>query len=241
MRPFLSFAVLTALALTVAPASADEPEKPTQFTADAAYVQTGGNTDVMTLSGSEKLEHKRGPWLFTQDAAAVWGETEGVENAGRYRFGLRADYALNSRLSIYGLGLWQRNTFAGISRQFNEGAGVSFKAIVPKPHQLDLEAGLGLVQRRTTAALEEDFATARLAVLYRYYWSDKAYLEAFGGETINLEDSEDRDTEGRFALVAPLTSGVAMRIGYDLYHRNRPQPGFEKLDTTFSAGLQVSY
>src|SRR5262245_14686298 len=87
-----------ALALQARPALAQEPSpKPVKVTADAAYVNTAGNSEVQTLTGNEKVEYKSGKWLFTQDAAAVWGTDDGVENAGRYYAGLRGDYAFLTR------------------------------------------------------------------------------------------------------------------------------------------------
>jgi len=95
-----------ALGLLAAPArlvrAADAPPPPYKLTADLGYVNTSGNSRVQTLTAGDKLEHHRGRWLFTQDAAAVWGTTDGVENAGRYGVGLRADYELSKRLGSGG-------------------------------------------------------------------------------------------------------------------------------------------
>ena len=229
-----TFAALPGLAF-----AADE--KPTKLTADFGYVQTGGNSDVVTVTGNDKLEHKVGPWLFTQEAGAVWGETNGVESAGRYGFSLRADHSFNGRLSAYGLASWTRNTFAGISRQFNEGVGLTWHAVTPKPHLLDLEGGVGLVQRRTTLETDESFSTARAGATYAYEFSEKSRFEAKGAYLLNLEDSEDSEGIARFSLTAPVAGSLALKLGYDLLYRNKPLPGLEKLDTTFSVGVQAVF
>jgi putative salt-induced outer membrane protein YdiY len=239
-------ALATALALSAFAASAslaadEPPPRPTKVTADFSYVSTAGNSEVQTLTGTEKLEHRTGKWLLTQDAAAVWGTDDGVENAGRYMAGLRGDYELSKRVSVYLLGLWRRNTFAGISRQFDEGTGLVYHAVIPNPHQLDLEAGAGLSQRRTTAGVQEDFGTGRLAALYRYYFREKAYFEGGGIYLANFKNSDDYEWDARAALVAPLSGLLALKLGYNYHHRNAPPPGFEKWDSTFNAGIQVTY
>src|SRR5580765_368968 len=104
---FAALLIVAVAALSRAATAADAP-RPTKLTADFGYVRTGGNSDVTTVSGSDKLEHTSGPWLFAQEGGAVWGETDGVESAGRYGVGLRADRSLNARFSLYGLAAWRR-------------------------------------------------------------------------------------------------------------------------------------
>ena len=235
-----AFAFVLAAAALPCVAGADEA-RPTRLTADLGYVNTGGNSDVTTVSGTDKLEQRAGSWRFTQEAGAVWGETGGVESAGRYGFGLRADRNLGERLSAYGLASWKRNTFAGISRQFDEGLGLAWHAVTAKPHLLDLEGGAGLIQRRTTLDQDESFATARAGALYAYKFSEKSRLEARGAYLVNLEDSDDSEGNARLSLTAPVSGSLALKLSYDFLYRNRPLPGLEKLYTTFSVGIQVAF
>ncbi|HEU5310709.1 MAG TPA: DUF481 domain-containing protein, partial [Candidatus Eisenbacteria bacterium] len=150
-------------------------EKPTKITADLAYIMTDGNTETTSITGGERIEHKLTKWAFLQEARAVWGETDGVETAGRYDATLRGDYLLSERLSLFGMGVWRRNVYAGIRRQFEEGVGVSWHAVMGKPHVLDFEVGGGLLQRTNTIGPDDEFATGRLAALYQYYFTEKAY------------------------------------------------------------------
>jgi putative salt-induced outer membrane protein YdiY len=211
-------------------------------------VQTGGNTDVITVAATDKLEHTKGVWKVTQEGGAVWGQDGGVENAGRYGLSLRADRLLNERLSAYALASWRRNTFAGISRQFDEMVGLSFHALVPtvtpeltQPHHLDLEIGAGLDQRLGTDHVRDDFATARAAALYKYYFAEKTIFEASAAYLLNLDDTKDSEARGRVALSAPLSANFGLKLSYEANVRNQPPAGLQKLDSTFSAGIQVSY
>ena len=235
------FAVAFVLALLPTLAAADETARPTKLTADFGYVKTSGNSDVTTVTGSDKLEYTNGAWMFTQEAGAVWGETDGVESAGRYGFGLRADRSLTARLSAYGLAAWRRNTFAGISRQFDEGVGLSWKAVVTKPHSLDLEAGMGLNQRTTTLHDDQNFGTARGAAVYGYDFAAKSHLEARGAYLLNLKDTQDSEGNARVSLTAPVAGSLALKVSYDLAYRNKPLPGLEKTDTTFGVGIQATF
>ena len=215
-------------------------EKPTKITADAAFISTNGNTEVTTVSGGDKLEHKHASWLFTQEARAIWGETDGVETAGKYTASLRPDYLLSPKVSLYAIGAWRRDVFGGISRQFEESAGLSWHAVTGKPNEVDLEAGAGLLQRKDTLHQQDDFSTARAGARYKHSFTEKAYFEGRGSYLVNLEDSDDSQGDGSLALIAPIAGKFAMKLGYDVYYRNKPLPGLEKTDTTFSAGIQFA-
>jgi len=222
-------------------AEAEEAGKPIEATVNFGYVQTGGNTDVVTMLASDKFEWKRNAWGFSQDGEAVYGKDGDTENAGRYGLGLRANYALAARVSLYGLTGFKRNVYAGIEHQFDEGVGAALHVILAKPQLLDFELGFGLLQRRTTAAVDEDFSTARVAALYKYYFTEKATFEATGDWVVNLEDTEDSDFDARAAVAAPLAGGLSINLGYNAQYRNRPLPGLERLDWTVSSGLQFSF
>ena len=222
--------------------AADEPPpKPLKAAGDFGYVSTAGNSDVKTLTSSDKIEYTTGRWLFTQDGSAVWGTDQGAENAGAYMLGLRADYKLAERLGVYGLGSWRRNTFAGIARQFDESVGLVYHALTPQPQQLDFEAGVGVTQRHNTLGAQDDFGTGRLAAFYRYYFREKAYVEANGAYLSNFKDSEDYETDAKATLVAPLGGMLALKMGYNYHYRNAPPPGFRQWDSTFSSGIQLAY
>jgi putative salt-induced outer membrane protein len=241
MRTIRSAALLIVACAALSRAAVAADEKPTKLTADFGYVKTGGNSDVTTVSGTDKLEHRTGVWVFTQEAGAVWGQTDGVESAGRYGFSLRTDRNFGERLSGYGLATWNRNTFAGISRQFNEGLGVAWHAVAAKPHTLDLEAGAGLSQRRTTLHAEDSFGTARGGLLYGYDFAERARFEARGAYLVNLEDSEDSEGNARLSIAAPVAGSLALKVTYDVLYRNRPLPGLERTDTTFGVGVQATF
>lgn len=241
-RHALLLAALGCLLSSRPVAAADEPPaKPLKAAADFGYVSTAGNSDVKTLTSSDKVEYTSGRWLFTQDGAAVWGTDQGVENAGAYRLGLRADYELVERIGLYALGSWRRNTFAAISRQFDEGVGLVYHALIPEPQQLDLEAGVGLSQRRNIFGVQDDFGTGRLASFYRYYFREKAYVEAGGAYLSNFKNSDDYETDAKAALVAPLGGMLALKVGYNYHYRNAPPAGFRQWDSTFSSGIQLAY
>jgi len=217
------------------------PPRPWAATVKLGYVQTGGNTEVLTLLAGDNLTWTSGRWVAKQDAEAVYGRDHDVENAGRYMVGLRTDYTITDRLSPYALVSWRRNTFGGINRQLDEGAGLVFHAIIPQPQQLDLEAGAGATQREDVTNHQDDFGNARVAGLYKYTFLGKSSLTLGTAWLVNLQNTTDNQLDSRISLAAPLAAGVSLTLGYDSTYRNQPLPGFVKTDWTVNAGVQLTY
>ena len=243
-RSHFAFALLLAVSLTIAarPSSAQDvaQTKPTKIAADAAYISTNGNTETTTISGGDKIDHKTGDWLFTQEARATWGKADGQENVGNYMALLRPDYLISEKLSAYALGTWRRDVFSGISREFQEGAGLSFHALTGPTNQVDLDAGGGWIQRKDILGGQDTFSMARTGARYKHGFTEKAYFEARGAYLFNLEDGDDSQGNAALSLVAPIAGKFAMKLAYDVFYRNKPLPGFEKTDTTFGAGIQFA-
>jgi len=243
-RSHFAFALLLAVSLTIAarPSTAQDvaQTKPTKIAADAAYISTNGNTETTTISGGDKIDHKTGDWLFTQEARATWGKADGQENVGNYMALLRPDYLISEKLSAYALGTWRRDVFSGISREFQEGAGLSFHALTGPTNQVDLDAGGGWIQRKDILGGQDTFSMARTGARYKHGFTEKAYFEARGAYLFNLEDGDDSQGNAAISLVAPIAGKFAMKLAYDVFYRNKPLPGFEKTDTTFGAGIQFA-
>jgi putative salt-induced outer membrane protein len=230
-----------ALALASPAAAAQEANVDTLgVTFDAGFVTTSGNTDVTTLNGAERLRYKSPVWVLTQFLSAVYGETSGVESAGQYLAGARADRLLGRRLSAYALLGFERNRFAGIDRRFEEGVGLAFQLIAAARDALALEAGVTVNQDRDLAGATESFAAGRAAASVRHALSEAAYVEALGELLANLEDSDDVRANGEVALVAPLSGRVALKAAYRVRWDNQPAPGFKDTDRTFTTGVQIA-
>ena len=57
----------------------------------------------------------------------------------------------------------------------------------------------------------------------------------------NFEVSDDYRLNSETALVAPLSSNFAIKVGYLVRYRGLPPDGVKKTDTVFRTGLQVTY
>jgi putative salt-induced outer membrane protein YdiY len=232
--------VLAALVFSPAGARAQEGDS-IKVTTDLGLVDASGNTDVRTFNVGEELLATLGPWGIKQTFGVVYGRTDGETSASLWRASLRGDRALGGKFGVYLIGAFDRNRFAGIGRRFEEGVGVVFRAVRTEAHLLEFEGGGGLTQQRSTEEETTSFASARAAGTYRRSFSEASHAQLTTEVLPNLEDSEDVRVNSAVELVAPLAQSLAMKLSYVVRFDNLPEPGFEKADRIFTAGLQVTF
>jgi putative salt-induced outer membrane protein YdiY len=227
-------------------AQAQAPAAPpplTRTTIDLGFVSASGNASFRTLSLAEQFVVQPAPWKFTHTFSIVNGYTSGVETANTIRAGLRGDYNFVDHLRAYASVLYERNRFAGIARQFEEQLGLSWGALVGPAHVLDLEAGTGLNQQTSPSASVLNYWLGRAAVHYRFTFRPNTYLDEKLEVLQSLQSSDNRRINSDFALVAPLSKGIAMRFGHALRFVNSvPDTTVHfHADQTVSAGLQIVF
>ena len=241
--PRLAMSVLPALfTLAIAlPLAAQDAPPPLQVTTDLGFVNAAGNTDVTTFNVGEELVYTTGPWGIKQTFGVVYGRTDGEVSTSLWRAGIRGDRSVGGRLGIYLLGAFDRNTFAGITRRFEEGAGLVLKALETPTDRLEFEAGAGLTQQRSTERVSSSFASARASGTYRRSFGEDSYLQLTSEVLPNLEDSEDLRVNSGAELVAPISARIAMKLAYVVRYDNLPEPDFQAMDRIFTTGIQLSF
>lgn len=222
-------------------AAQDSVPRPWKLQTDFGFVNTAGNTSTTTLNAGEAASYSTGRWTFGQQFTAVYGRTDGEQSAENYTAGLRSDYSLASGFGVYGLGGWSRNEFAGITRRFEEGVGLTFKAIAQERTTLGFEAGVSANQQRSTEDVEDNYAAGRGAVLFKQLFATSAYFLQTGEILPSFKTSDDYLINTETSVVAPLSRSVAFKAGYVIHFDHDPEPGFKQTDRYLTSGLQIVF
>lgn len=212
-----------------------------RLTLDLGYVNTAGNTDVTTLNFGEHLSYSTGRWALTHALTIVEGRAQGEETAAQYKTAGRVDRAFSPRFGAYGLGSYERNVFAGIAQRYEEGTGLSAKAVAQPRDRLTVEAGISFIQQRSVARVRETFGAGRGAARYRHGFGDATYFEQSVELLANLQNAPDRRVNTETVLVAPISKRIALKASYLVRFDNEPEPGFKKSDRVFTTGIQITF
>jgi putative salt-induced outer membrane protein len=242
MRPILVLTLAFGAALPLRAQDAP-PEKPVTFTGDLNFVNTGGNTDLVTIGVGEKVEWKTSPsFTLKQVFSWVYGKTDGEESANQLLTGLRGEYGLSPRVSLF-LGVnYDYNLFAGVKRRFEEYAGLGFLVWDAPKDKLRLDAGASIFQEWARYENQSNnFVAGRAVADYRHRFAEKAYFQQIVEFLPNFDVSDDWRLNTESALVAPLSSALGIKIGYLVRYRGVPPEGVKQTDTTFRTGIQVTY
>ena len=229
-------------------AQAQDQKKPVNFTGDVGFVNTAGNTHLTTLSIGDKLTAQTGKVLFTQTFALVYGKDDSVQTANSQLIRGRADYSFNSRLSSYGFVGYERNRFAGIDHRTDEGIGLALKVLASARNELDIEAGVGLVQEHllpdpaVDVTVSGHFVAGRAAARYKYLFSKATYFQQILEFLPDLEAGTKYRLNSETALVAPISRHFGLKASYLVkYNHAPPSPELAKSDRMLTTGLQVTF
>jgi len=229
----------------VSVASAQDPapkEKPVKATGDLSFVKTGGNTDVLSIGIGEKLTWQLSPrFMVKQQFGWIYGETDNTPSANALLTGIRGEYSLSKRVLAFVGFNYDYNLFAGVKRRFEEFTGLGFVAVDKPRDILRFDAGVSRFQEWAKYAdTTYTFFAGRLVGDYKHLFAEKAYFQQIVEYLPNFKTSEDYRLNSETALVAPLSGGVAIKVGYLVRYRGLPPEGVKKTDTVFRTGIQIT-
>jgi len=211
--------------------------------AELSFVDTGGNTELVSLSGKNLLsyaftEKMLGSWKL----GALYGETDNVKTAERYFTDLRLDYSFSGKVYFFGSGGWLREKFSGIESRYYLGPGVGYKLINGPKHFLDTEGGFNFVSEDYTNDTEEDFLEGRLYGLYQYAFTKKNKFSQSLEFLYNFDDSDSYRIKSETAFITALSGYLSLKMSYEVNYDNKPVPAIlKKTDTILSVTLVVNF
>lgn len=234
-----------------APAAAtSNRQKLVDFTGSLGFSQTNGNANAMATNVTNKVKVTLAGWSFQQDVAFFYGEADDKVNTNFWNGGLRGDRTVAERISVFVASRYDRNVLQGIENRFQQGFGVTVKAIEEPRQKLHVALGGSLFSQQLTAGsvakVSRAFPAARAAVDFRRQLTDLAYVQQTAeylpaiGETassyfVNTESS----------VVAPLSKNVGLKVGYVIRYNSEPPVRnsiqLRTTDTFFSSGLTLTF
>jgi len=210
--------------------------------AELSFVDTGGNTEVTTLSAKNLLKCKftdklQGGWKL----GALYGKSDGEKNAESYSTELRTDYLFTERCYSFALGGFLRDEFAGIDSRYYVGPGIGHKFLIGPEHHLLGEAGVNWVKEEYTDHTDEAFVQGRAFAQYEYAFTDKNRFSQSVEYLYDFEDSDNYNLNSETALTSALSDYFSLKASYVVKYDHEPVPKtLDKTDRTLALTLVVN-
>jgi len=223
--------------------AAENTDKKWSDEAELSYVDTSGNTELLSLSAKNKLGYQitdrlSGEW----NLSALYGEVDGDKIAERYGTDVRLDYDFTDRLYAAGIAGWLKDEFAGIDHQIYIGPAVGYKFLLGPKHFLNGEAGVEYVKEDYTNDEKENFMQGRLYGLYEFLLTEKSKFSQSLEYLHNFEDANNYNANSITAVITSLSDTFSIKTSYEVYYDNETVPdSLEKTDTILSVALVVNF
>jgi putative salt-induced outer membrane protein len=240
---------LRAQALTPPPLVPPAPPPPhlpsdhdsTGFHADLGLVNTSGNTQVTTLDFADALTFHTSPRnKIGQSFGVVYGTVMHKVQTSLWVAGLRDGYTFTPTIAVFALVNFDRNTFAGIDRRFEEGAGTTVMAVAAKRDRLEIDLGGSYLEEVSTEGVADNFPAARGALDYRHAFGKNEYFEQTVAGIPDVSKASNYQVNSQSSLVAPLSRFLGIKIGYTIRYSNLPPPGFKTTDRLLTSDIQLT-
>jgi len=221
----------------------DQEEKKWADEAELSYVDTGGNSDLLSLSAKNLLtytfsEKLTGTWKVN----ALYGESDGVKNAESYATQIRLEYLVTDRFFYSIMAGWLKDKFSGIDSRYYLGPGVGYKFLTGPKHFFEGELGVNYVTEEYTDDTDADYMQGRAFGKYEYAFSKKNKFSQSLEFLYDFEESENYNINSETALISALSDYLSLKTSYEVKYDNQPVPEtLEETDTILSVTLVVTF
>jgi putative salt-induced outer membrane protein YdiY len=214
-----------------------------KFSIEAGAVYKEGNTETFDARGRIQLERTTDKDLLRFYLTGEYGEDNKVRDTSEVKLGAYYEYLFTERLYAYGRGSLEYDEFEDLELRATIAGGPGYYLIKEDWHELKARGGLGF-QHESYLSGGEDSNSAFIDLGYNYRLDIDPYAQFTHSGTYEptFEGLDDYRLEFDTALVFPLASSenVSLKIGVTHEYDAMPEPGVERLDTTYYGNILIT-
>lgn len=228
---------------------ADSGASPWSGNVSVGYLRSSGNTEDSTADFDFDVLYTMKPWAHLLKGRAYGAKTDNETTSESYKLGWKSTYDFTASNYGYGALDWNKDRFAGYTRQTYATVGYGRRILATDVYVLNAEIGAGYARQRSAEvgdgmggivepAATVDGATGTLGGNFTWKLSDNASFE----QTLYLfAASENNFWESVTKLRAGLIGNVGMALSYTIKRNSEVPAGTEKIDTLTSIGLDYAF
>lgn len=235
--------IATVFLATAAALAMTETERPWDGSVSLGGLLTSGNTEVAQLdAGLDVSRTVAGPALTADlKASASYGsqDDETYREAYSTEGGLRWDFTEHnfSRLRSY----WKRDELSGISHEYGVTAGLGRRLAGGGALHVSMEAGAGLLSRKSTADSVLNTSTGYIGAELEWLATESWTISEEARLNNDFENSENYSLESVLEASSSITGDLSFLVGFDVDYRNLPAlEGGERTDTALRLQLRLA-
>ena len=235
--------LLALLILLVLGSDVFAQEKKWSNAGELSFIDTGGNSNVTTLSVKNLVKHRfsekvEGSWKI----GVLYGKSDNVTNSESYLTELRADYLFTNQLYAALIAGWLKNTFAGIDARYYVGPSVGYKFLMGPKHFLKSEASLNYTKEEYTDNTSGEYLSGKVFALYEYSFSDKNKFSQSVEYIYDFSNADNYNINSITAIISALSDNLSLKSSYEVKYDNEPVPStLDKTDTILALTLLINY
>lgn len=238
MRKFVfALAALVGVAGTAHAADAEDTG-PWSGNVAAGFVKSTGNTEDTTGNFDLDVAYTIKPWEHTLKGRAYGSSDEQGTTAESYALGWKSTYDFNEFNYTFGALDWNKDRFAGFTRQTFATVGYGRRILNNETFVLNAEVGVGYAKQKPAVGETEDGASGTLGGDFTWNFSDTASFE----QTLYVFFTSDNNFwESVSKVRTTLTGALGLAVSYTVKQNSDVPPGTDKTDTLTAISLDYAF
>ncbi len=229
------------LALSCAPAFAQEGSSPWSGDAELGFVASEGNTDAKSISANGSLTWEEGDWKNNSDFNSLATKSDGIQSAEKYFLSNRLSYTFSPNNYTFGYLSHDDDRFSGYKYRSTVAVGYGRRLINNEDMLWDAEIGPGYRRAELAAdasGRDEEEGIVRVSSQFRWDLSPTATFE----QKLSSE-SGDKNTisKSSTSLKTTVAGGIGLKIAYLINYTKNVPAGKEHADKQTTVTLVYSF
>jgi putative salt-induced outer membrane protein len=219
------------------------PAKAWKDSGELSVVSTNGNSKGTTTSAKDTFTYNWTKAALELIGGGLGSSSGNQVTAEQYNASEKVTYPLteNEKNYVYEKGGWDKNRFAGYRNRWDGSVGYGREILALSSDTLIGEIGEGYINEERIDAPRNDFASTRVYAKYTHILSATAQFTQDAEYIHDDSDRKDYRLNTETALIASISTHLALKASYLWNRVGEPPPGIGKDDTTTSVALVVNY
>ena len=205
---------------------------------DIGGFRSTGSSDTLGISAGLALQREGIRWNHKIRLRGDYQESNGIKTREALLASYEPSYKVSDRMSVYGLGQYERDPFLGFYSRYSLSSGIGYRAINEGPFLVDLNVGPAFRTTRFVTGDNDNTLAGRGSVAVKWTLSPRL---RFSHETNAYLESSNSTVAATSALDAKIVGALSARLSYNVQFESHPPAGRDNLDTLSRASLVYDF